>query len=602
MNKQNMATVPDKNRIEDLLTKIQPVPSGNFHKKMEQVHWRIEQVQPREIKNKSRLKLTVAMFVLLIITTFTVTPQGRAWAQEVMQFFRKINSATVQLSDEQTKQMYEINTQYDLPLVPVFVPTVSPEMAAIAGCETPQKSQSYRCQIALAESKLGFDLKELPEKPIDWEFKSIYFNIDLDIAVISYDLDVKRTDYTSASSLVLTQGISSTLNSSNLYGNNPWDAVPVDKVEPISIGTHKGEYIKGRFYGVPDTNMLRWSDEFKEQRLAWSEGTRWYMIAFWPNPNVADTMGRDQLIHLAESLVTSPIETTEPVNPDHLTSISDAEKISGLDLKTPTLLPLDIDFSYARYFPDEQLVRFIYGPNESLTIDAWEGGPVDYKKPLGKYEFTCNIVNMNGNDAFYCFFEGTNPRSFLWWHSNGINYQMYYDSFSRWQIDREKMLLIAESMQDIDDFPKKNGRTYEQVVIYEQALGIDAKKFSNVPAGWVYANFWGDPYSQCIGLIYTSTTRQSTLVIDQCKTDKRFDVSVFPFWSTKRVKLGDAKGYYIVGDFVLADDGKQVWNPTSPRKQLYWQEDGLWIQISLYGEEALLSDKEDLISFAESLK
>jgi len=596
MNKQNMSAQSDESKIEDLLTKIQPVPSGNFHKKMEQAHWRIEQVQSRAIKNKSRLKLAVAMLVLLTITIFTVTPQGRAWAQDVMQFFRKINSATVQLSDEQTKQMYEINTQYDLPLVPVFVPTVSPEMAAIAGCETPQKSQSYRCQIALAESKLGFDLKELPEKPIDWEFKSLSFNTDSQYAIMSYDLDFKHTTYTSYSSLQFTQG-EGDFSNFDWYKNNPWDAVPADKIETVSIGAYKGEYVKGGFGLPPDSNTLVWFDADR-QRLAWSEGKNWYLIDFYPNLNVAGTMGRDQLIHLAESLVTSPIETTEPLSPDHLTSISDAEKISRLDLKAPTLLPMDIVFSYARYFPDGQQVRLIYGLNEELTIHAWEGEPINYNESSGKYE----IVNINGEVAYYDHTEGSDSHLFLWWQKDGLNYHMVYDQSIGGRIDKEKILLIAESMQDIDDFPKKGGRNYEQIVLYEQALGIDAKKFSEAPAGWIFANFWGDAYAQCIDLIYTSTTGQGTLFIDQCKTDRRFDVSVFPFGSIKRVKVGNAKGYYIVGGFVMTDDGKQAWDSTSPRKQLYWQEDGLWIQISLYGEEALLSDKEALISFAESLK
>jgi hypothetical protein len=133
-------------------------------------------------------------------------------------------------------------------------------------------------------------------------------------------------------------------------------------------------------------------------------------------------------------------------------------------------------------------------------------------------------------------------------------------------------------------------------------LGIDAKKFSEAPAGWIFANFWGDAYAQCIDFVYTSTTGQSTLFIDQCKTDRRFDISVFPSNSIKRARVGNIKGYYIVGEFVMADDGKQVWDPTSPRKQLYWQADGLWMQVAVYGDEALLLGKDDLISFAENLK
>lgn len=556
----------------------------------------------------SRVALAIVIAFALLAFAFA-TPQGRAWAQEVVRFFTKINSTTVQLSSQQLKQLNEMNKPYDLPLVPVFIPGVSPEMAAIAGCETPQKAQTYRCQVVLAESQLGFDLKELPEKPDGWEFTSLRANTDLQIAVMSYELDFRDLSYTnyngyaytSHSTLVFTQGVGE-LSKSNWFGNNSWEVVPTDKVEPISVGAYKGEYVKGDFSLRPGNNILVWSDVDRRQRLAWSEGTRWYQIDFSPNLNIVSTLGKDQLILLAEGLVYSPIGRTEPLNPDHLLSISDAEKISGFDLSAPSLLPMDMDFSYARYLPDKQQVQLVYGVNEELTIHEWKGDPVDYKKPLGAYEFTCEMVNMNGEAAFYCSRENPNPRSFLWWHKNGLNYQMYFDSLTGGRIDREQMLLIAESMGNIDDFQKNGPRNYEQIAIYAQALGIDAKKFSETPAGWAFSNFWTDAYAGCIDLIYASTTGQSTLSINQCKTDKGPDASAFPLGWIKRVKVGNSKGQYIAGGFVITDDGKQVWDPILPPKQLYWQEDGLWMQIALYGDTALRMDESDLLLYAESLR
>ncbi len=573
----------------------------------------VREPQQREKMNRtrprhnSRVALVTVIAIALLTFAFT-TPQVRAWAQEVVHFFTRINSTSIQLSGQQLKQLNEVNQPYDLPLMPVFIPGVSPGMVAISGCDTPQKAQAYRCQIALAESQLGFDLKELPENPDGWEFKSLHVDTDLRVAVMRYELDFRDFGYTSYnayaytshSSLVITQGLSD-FSSFNWYGN-PWEVVPANKVEPIPIGAYKGEYVKGDFGLKPGNNELVWSEIDRRQRLAWNEGERWYLIDFSPNLNIASTMNKDQLIRLAESLVYSPIEKTEPLTPDRLLSISDAEKISGLDLKAPALLPMDMGFSYARYLPDEHQVQLIYGVNEELTIHEWKGEPVDYKKPLGTYEFTCEMVNMDGEAAFYCSRENPNPRSFLWWHKNGLNYQMYFDSLTGGQIDREQMLLIAESMGDIDDFQKKGPRSYEQIAIYAQALRMDAKKFSETPAGWVFSNFWTDAYAGCIDLIYASTTGQGTLSINQCRTDKGPNTAAFPFWSIKRVKVGHSKGQSITGGFVITDDGKQVWDPSLPPKQLYWQQDGLWMQIALYGDAALRSDKGCLLSYAESLR
>jgi hypothetical protein len=550
-------------------------------------------LQQGDRMNKKRTKRLVLSVLtsIIILTIALLTPQGRAWAQELAQFFSRINSMTIELPAAQQKQLNnESLPSYDLPLVPVFLPSASPEMATIAGCETPQRSQSYRCQVGLAESKLRFDLKELPEKPQDWEFQSLSFDPNSRYAILTYRLDVMNG--TSYSHFMLIQRAGDFSNFA-WYRNNPWEAVPTDKVELVSIKGYQGEYVMGSFSLKPSDTVLTWSEETSRQRLAWSEGDRWYLIDFRPNLNVPSTMRKEQLVHLAESLLTSPSAPPESLDPAHLTSIVDAEQISGLDLKAPTLLPMNINFSYARSLPGGKQVDLIYGDNEELIIHEQEGKLISSTFP---------VVKVNGEDAYFDTTEGSDAHLFLWWHKDGINYQMDFDQSFGWHIDIKKMVAIAESMGDIDDFRKKSGGYFEQVALYEQALGMNAKKFQQAPVGWVFANVWGDSYTQCIDLIYKAIEGQNTLFISQCKTDKRFDPSVFPARSIEPVNVRNTKGQYIAGDFVMGNDGKETWDPTSPGKQLYWQEDGLWIQMGVYGEDPVLQSKEDLIAYAESLR
>jgi hypothetical protein len=85
--------------------------------------------------------------------------------------------------------------------------------------------------------------------------------------------------------------------------------VPADKVESVSVGAYQGEYVKGdfnNFSSKPDNNTWVWSYDDHRQRLAWSEDNHWYLIDFIPNLNIANTMTKDDLIRLAQSLVTSP--------------------------------------------------------------------------------------------------------------------------------------------------------------------------------------------------------------------------------------------------------------------------------------------------------
>src|SRR5512134_3246105 len=136
MTKQNIPVLPDETRIEELLGKIQPVPSDNFHQKMKRAVWRNNDPM-RNVYNR-RTKLAFAMTVLVLLAGLLITPQGRAWAQEVFQFFRKVNSTTIPLSEEEKGWMNTPGEQFELPLVPVILPTLVPEMASLAECQAPQ--------------------------------------------------------------------------------------------------------------------------------------------------------------------------------------------------------------------------------------------------------------------------------------------------------------------------------------------------------------------------------------------------------------------------------------------------------------------------------
>jgi hypothetical protein len=601
MNKQNIPAVPDENKMEELLGNIQPVPSGRFHQIMQQAVWRVDG-RKRVVTKMVHLKTTFAIVFLIALTALFVTPQGRAWAQEVFQFFAKINSTTVEIPESQSKLLEEdVNKRYDLPLVPIFIPTVSPEMAALPGCEIPQRSQAYSCQITLAESQLGFDLKELPSKLEEWNFDFINVDTNSNSSIIGYSMEAPYFG-----TLYLWQGVG---DFPNIYGKDPWSVVPADKVEVVRIGNYNGEYVRGSFGQSTDGKKLIWDDSDFHQRLAWSDGTRWYFIELWSaHPHLRNTRNtvkdRDQLIELAESLVNSSEEKTGGLDSDPLYStvysISDAEKISGFDLKAPTLLPLGINFESARDYSYNDEIRLFYGINHELVIYAWKDTSLDLNKIPDSLNTNYKTVKIKGQKAFFGWSEGS--YLFLWWQEDGINYQMHYYQYYSGEIDQKKMIAIAESMQDIDDFRKKESRPYEYVSIYEQALGLDVKEFAETPAKWSFDSVWPDVRAGCILLFYRSVTEPGGLMVHQCLTDQYFNVSDIPSNKIQRVRIGSSKGVYAAGDFVTGDNGQLIWDPASRLKRLYWQEDGIWIQMSISGETAALYNREDLISLAESLR
>ena len=161
--------------------------------------------------------------------------------------------------------------------------------------------------------------------------------------------------------------------------------------------------------------------------------------------------------------------------------------------------------------------------------------------------------------------------------------------------------MIAESMQDINVFKNRIPRPYEHVKIYERALDLDIHEFSTIPAGWSFNTFWVGAWEKCIYLSYNLPNEQGRFFLNQCGTDTLFESSDIPASAIERASVGNNEAQYITGDSDYDNNALQVWRSELPVRRLRWQENGLWIEITLYRDVTSSSDKEDLISIAERL-
>jgi hypothetical protein len=345
-------------------------------------------------------------------------------------------------------------------------------------------------------------------------------------------------------------------------------------------------------------------DSADQQRLAWSDGTRRYFIRLYANTPGGKSIGRDELIKMAKSLVDKPISKMKPLDLDFLYSISDAEKVSGLDLKAPSLLPLGMEFSSAQYLPKSHQVLLRYGVSDELVIHQWEGKPASFEDLEAASSGSYEIVKVRGRNAFYSSSNGYNPYSFLWWSEGKTNYQIYYYSYlsSDGDLSRENMVKMAESMGDLNAMRGNTSKPYEYVAIYEQALGFDAREFLSTPSGWSFTTAYAQP--DCIYLSYAAQKEVGWLSLRQCRTNGteylgQYDI---PEEAIERVQIRNNEGQYIKGFLEAGDNRKPVWNPALPFRILRWKEDGLSLEILLSGDSASLYQKEDLVSYAESLR
>src|SRR4030042_721086 len=104
LSKQSPDPGPEEGLLESALRNIELNPSAPFYARMKQAPWA---ARPAAFPTKARPRLPRPALALSLVTALAVvgfvlaTPQGRAWAQTVLQFFTRSESDSRQISSEE---------------------------------------------------------------------------------------------------------------------------------------------------------------------------------------------------------------------------------------------------------------------------------------------------------------------------------------------------------------------------------------------------------------------------------------------------------------------------------------------------------------------
>jgi len=204
-----------------------------------------------------------ALAVLTVAALALVTPQGRAFAQSVLQFFTRAESNSFDLEPSQ--------------IAPVE--TVQDEATAMP--------PSPLISVADAEAQVGFDALELPATPEGFNYLGarLYGN------VISIEYEAQG----SGGNLIITQ-------SQNGYNQSDWDQVPADAIRDVKIGDVDGEFVKGTFVVYPNDTSATWNPNASILRLRWVDKGIWFEMTKYGNVVSIEYLDQAGMIELAESL------------------------------------------------------------------------------------------------------------------------------------------------------------------------------------------------------------------------------------------------------------------------------------------------------------
>jgi hypothetical protein len=210
-------------------------------------------------------------FAILIITALAVvafaTPQGRSFAQSVLQFFTRADSA-------------------NFPIQATQITTNEPDQSAPTA-----KPPSPLISLAAAEGKAGFGVAALPSVPDGFNNLGarLYGN------AISIEYEAKG----GGGHLIIMQ-------SQEGFYQSDWDQVPAESIIPVKIGELDGEYTQGTFVVYAGETSATWNPDAPILRLRWMKDNVWFEMTKFGDVKAIEYLDQAGLIELAESLIIKP--------------------------------------------------------------------------------------------------------------------------------------------------------------------------------------------------------------------------------------------------------------------------------------------------------
>jgi hypothetical protein len=369
-----------------------------------------ERMHATETRRWQRVALTVLMVVALAMVAL-MTPPGRAFAQTVLQFFRRAESNVLPLPGEQIPSPEEAQA----------LPTAQPPAPIVS--------------VAEAERTAGFDAYELPTVPEGFVFVGAMGTPG--------SINIQYEAVGGGGALVVTE-------STDGFIQSEWDQAPVEAIFQVKIGELDAEIVQGTYVVYPGETVAKWNSDAPILRLRWIEDGIWFEMAKFGDVERIEYLDRDRLIELAQSITNDPF----PLEVEY------AERQAGYNALEPAVIPEGMRFLGASLDPVLNMISLSFGYSESERIILIK------QQPVGSLE-TCELCGLVGTSASVQevqiqgvpgeYAEGvwvlTDNGRAIWrddpylktirWQKDEMAFELIYMGTD---MDKDKLVALAESM------------------------------------------------------------------------------------------------------------------------------------------------------------
>lgn len=310
-------------------------------------------LQQGENMNKrpsKQLAFCVLTLVLVLALTF-LTPQGRAFAQNILQFFVRADSNSLPVPTEPVDWV-ELTAGVPQPHV---ASTPRPAIAIFASdCgEFPTPT----CSVEQIREKVDFTVKELSDIP-----EGMYF-IGATGGPDSIFLKYEFENHTGGLTIFEELWTGKPAEGTSEVGASAL-------VEKVQIGNLAGEYFRGSFAMKDGDPVTVWDPDFPAETLRWVDGDISYTLGY--DFTTQMPFGKERLVALAQGMTTEPVAklplpaTATPESNEFSLrnvfnlSIPQAEQLAGVKLYLPSQLPESLSFLGAKYEGETKVARVFY--------------------------------------------------------------------------------------------------------------------------------------------------------------------------------------------------------------------------------------------------